>query len=78
MWSNMGDEYISQRLISFVTHVFWHLVQTYRNFVGMYSRQIQGRTPIAASTLKLETVRSSEPTSMSTRLHDHILRNARA
>ena len=49
--------------MSFVTHVFWNygiLVQIYRHFIGMYSHQMQGRTPSAPSTLQIKTVRSSE------------------
>ena len=56
-------DYISQRFMSFVTHVFWYFglnLPEPRN-LGTHCRQIQRRTLSAASTLKMETVRSSEP-----------------
>jgi hypothetical protein len=57
--SNRGDEYISPSLMSFVKepHYFGPNLP---KFCNKYSRQIQGRTPSATSTLKMETVRSAE------------------
>jgi len=53
--SNISDEYISQRQMPFVKEprVFW---SKFTEIWYQVPRQIQGRTPSAASTLKMERV----------------------